>query len=235
MLINSAIEKLDGAFHLTNTDMKNEIFKVRDHCREKLSRYTLRAFDAIALPPHPVILDVGCGTGSTTLMLAGKTDAYFHALEPDKEALDWFREKMHRKGLEDRFNLHEGSVYDLEKSNQKFDLVLAEGLLNIIGFEKGLPLLAAQMKETGYLIIHDEWKDDLLKKKMFREQKLNLIQSIKLDQQVWWDEYYSCLEKMIAERTLHDFMQSDVKEISEYRLKPELFCSVIYVLQSINH
>mgnify|MGYP006277917927 CR=1 FL=1 len=229
---NLATEKLERDIHLTNTDMNKQASIVRDHCRAKLSQYTLGAFDAIALPANPLILDVGCGTGVTTLLLAEKANATFYAVEPDKALLARFQEKIQEKGWEDRFKLIEGAAFDLEKLNHKFDLVLAEGLLNIIGFEKGLPLLAAQLNENGYLIIHDELKDDLHKKKIFRDRKLDLIYEQKLDEKVWWNDYYICLEKGIEEMKLHDFMQSDLNEIRQYRKEPELFQSVIYVLKN---
>jgi len=88
-----------------------------------------------------------------------------------------------------------GSILDPSLSlPRKTDITLAEGLLNIIGFENGMQKLIRYTKANGYLIIHDELKHDRKKRTFFEKEHLKLLGSFQLNPDVWWNDYYACLE-----------------------------------------
>jgi methylase of polypeptide subunit release factors len=50
--------------------MTINILKIKDQCRKNLSRFTERALSSIPELDNPIILDIGCGTGVPTILLA---------------------------------------------------------------------------------------------------------------------------------------------------------------------
>lgn len=206
-------------------------FKLIDSCRENLIKYTIKAFSIIPKMDYPYILDIGCGTGVPTLALMDICDGYFTALDSDKSSLLWLQEKANRMKYNERIEIINASVYDEIKLKNKFDVILAEGLLNVIGFESGLNILLNKIKKGGYIIIHDELKDDAKKRKIFENNKLLLLDSFVLNNDVWWNEYFYPLEKKIEESKEQEIFKKEIKEIDEYRNNPELFQSIYYVLK----
>ena len=100
----------------------------------------------------------------------------------------------------------------------------------MIGFETGLLMLIKYLKAIGYLIIHDEFKNDREKKDIFKKHNLELLNSFVLDENVWWDDYYGCLEKSIIKEN-EELFAREVNEIIEFKKNPEIFRSIYYVLK----
>lgn len=103
-------------------------------------------------------------------------------------------------------------------------------MLNVIGFEAGLPLLTKRLKNIGYLIIHDEFKNDREKKAIFKTYNLELLNSFILDENVWWDDYYRCLEESITKEN-EGLFEREINEMIEFKKNPEMFKSIYYVLE----
>jgi SAM-dependent methyltransferase len=211
--------------------MNQIVSQVKDDCRKNLAKYTLRAFSVIPAMKNPLILDAGCGTGVPSLVLTENCDGTVYAVDPDPESLEWFQMKVDALDLTGRIRIIQGSILDPGLLSQKFDIVLAEGLLNVIGFEKGLQVLISYIKENGYLIIHDEWKKDAKKRIYFEKKHLKLIRSFYLDHNVWWNDYYDCLEKSIKRINDNKLFGQEISEINAYKNDPADFRSVYYILK----
>ena len=87
---------------------------------------------------NPKILDIGCGTGVPTLELAKISDGQIIAIDIDQDALDVLSKYIENLGLTDRIKVLNRSLLDLGFSNERFDIIWAEGVLQFIGFEKAL-------------------------------------------------------------------------------------------------
>ena len=210
---------------------KNAIrFRVRDECRKNLLHHTLRAFSMIPPHPRPRILDMGCGTGVPALGLLGACDGTLLAMDPDGAALERLREKAGAMGLLDRITILRGSLFETTLEGGPFDIVLAEGLLNTMDFEKGCDALAGHCRDGGYLLIHDECRDDPGKRACFRRRGLALVGSFVLDERVWLREYVAPLEERVRAARDDALFDNELKEIEQYRLDPGSFRSVYYVL-----
>ena len=122
-------------------------------------------------------------------------------------------------------------------------MILAEGLFNIIGFQKGLLLASKYLKDKGFIIIHDELKENEWKLKLFEENNFYLIASFILDEKVWWEKYFYCVEKElnnIKELNQKDFdfketFKCEIAEIEMYKKDPSKNKSIYYIVQKGKH
>ncbi len=206
-------------------------YRVRDECRGNLAGYTLRAFSLIPTITRPKILDMGCGTGVPALALLGACDGTVCAVDPDAQALDWLREKAGALGLHNRITILRGTLFETTPPGGPFDIILAEGLLNAVDFEKGFDALAGHCRKNGCLIIHDEWKDDAGKRSFFGGRGMELLGSFPLDEEIWGREYVAPLEERISTIGDDALFEIELKEIEAYRLDPGSFRSIYYVLK----
>lgn len=215
--------------------------KIKDRCREGLLQYSRRAFETLPEIDKPEILDLGCGTGVVALEIAKMTNGNITAVDTDIDALEWFESKVRAQNLSDRISIIRGSVFNVKIPLDGFDIIVAEGLLNIIGFETGVKSFSAWLRKEGYFIIHDELKRRENKLRIINKHHYKLINSFVLDENVWWKHYCSILEDILncerAEmKTEEEFQRTYAMELSELELfkrKPAQFRSIYYVLKKI--
>jgi ubiquinone/menaquinone biosynthesis C-methylase UbiE len=216
--------------------MEMNPFEIKDICRNKLTRYLIRAVSAIPRKQKYTILDLGCGSGVPTIVLSQHFDSIIYAVDIDERALNHLKGKIAKLNLKDRILIFQQSVFEIDFADKYFDIVLAEGLLNIIGFEKGLQLVNPLIKDQGYFVIHDEVKDYDEKIEIIKRYGLSLIHSFILDEHIWWNDYYRCLEEYfqsLNDKIVLTQFDNENKEIEKYRNQPALFKSVYYLLKKI--
>ena len=212
--------------------MKVNIFEIKDECRKGLTEYSLKAFAMITPCESPVILDMGCGTGVPSLAIAEKYEGTIYAIDSDAPSIERFREKASRSGLSNRINMIHGPVPDMIPQDMKFDIIIAEGLLNVIGFLNGLKIIKEVIRPGGYVIIHDEMKDDETKRRMFTEHGFTLLDTFRLEKDIWWERYYKCLDLKIREADDKEAFKNELDEIDEFNRHPEQFSSTYYILKN---
>ena len=212
--------------------------QIKDRCRQGLLKYTRKAFLSIPPVDNPEILDIGCGTGVPTLEIASLTAGHITAVDADSSALAWLEKKISDAGYEDRITLINDSVFTLSFQEKQFDIIVAEGLFNMTGFEKGLRYFTPFLKNNGHFLIHDEDTARDEKHELFTGLGYTLIFSLELDESVWWNDYCACLEKSMQEyRTCRDFdriFAGEIQELDMYRRAPSRFRSIYYVLRKDN-
>ena len=113
--------------------------------RKRLAKYSRKALRMIPVIERPRILDIGCGSGVSTLELARLTDGEIMGLDIDQNALNRLNRKIEKAGLSDRFKTLNCSLLDMGLPNESFDIIWSEGSIFVIGFVKGL-----QGMETSY-------------------------------------------------------------------------------------
>jgi len=212
--------------------MKKDILEIKDECRNNLCRYTIQAFSIIPEIEKPLILDIGCGTGVTLLSLAKKFDGTIYGVDPDMASINRLKKKVSGLKLNERIKIFNDSIFNTDLFQFKFNIALAEGLLNVVGFEKGLPLLINYVKKDGFIIIHDELKDDTEKRTIFESYNLKMLESFTLNPDVWWNEYYDCLEKKIKNIYNGNQFENELKEIEGYKKNPLNYRSIYYILRN---
>lgn len=105
------------------------------------------------LPENPVALDMGCGSGAQTLVLAS-SGCSVTAVDIHPIMLERLSQQAGNKGLSHQIRPICSSMYDY-KHDMPVDLVWSEGAVYIIGFENGLRLWQPFLKEGGYLVVSE--------------------------------------------------------------------------------
>ncbi len=115
-------------------------------CREA----TLKALNMLKdLPERPAVLDIGCGCGMQTLLLADKLRTKIIAIDNHRPVLEHLKHSAETKGLD--IETRELSMIDMPFDRASFDLLWCEGAIFIIGLLRGLRDFYDYLKVNGYL------------------------------------------------------------------------------------
>lgn len=107
------------------------------------------------------IADIGCGTGSSALLLAADTGAHVTAIDLFPQFLTRLSERADAAGISSRIGTSAASMDALDYANETFDLLWCEGAIYNIGFEKGLRTWRPMLKDGGYIAVTDAtWLTD---------------------------------------------------------------------------
>ncbi len=216
--------------------MNKEYFNIKDRCRKNLIKHLFKAISIIPPIEKPLLLDVGCGSGVPTLSLFQKFKGNVIALDIDNKSLNRLEEKIKEQNLSDKITLINNSFFEVNLEENQFDIILAEGFLNVVGFQNGFLKLIQVLKRNRYLIIHDDFLNQNNKIKIIENNNCKVLNSFRLDEQIWWDDYYMSLEKEISSIENMEFLalfESDLKEIEYYKQNSSKFNSVYYVIEKL--
>ena len=112
---------------------------------EDCTREALRRLPA--LPAAPRVLDLGCGSGSSTLVLAAALRTKVIAIDIHQPFLDQLQATARERGLEQLIETRCADMAAPGVPSGSVDLLWSEGAIYLLGFGDGLrlwrPLLAA--------------------------------------------------------------------------------------------
>ena len=110
---------------------------------------------ALAMAPdlgaEPTVLDLGCGPGSATALLAGRTGGRVVAVDLHAPFLGEVRDKAASEGVSSRVLPVHAGMDALPFGPGSFDLVWSEGALYNVGFGRGLEVSREVLKPRGTL------------------------------------------------------------------------------------
>jgi len=211
----------------------------KDRIRKRLLKYTRKAFRMLPQLDKPRILDIGCGSGVSTMELARWSDGEVVGLDIDQDMLDVLSGSVEKAGLADRVKVINLSLLDMEFPDESFDVIWSEGSIFVIGFKKGLQEWKRLLKPDGFMVVHDERGNV--------EEKLGLISScgyellgyFELDTETWWTEYFVPLEKLVFETRkkyadsteVFEALHGAQRELDMFKKNPERNSSVCFVMK----
>jgi DNA-binding transcriptional MerR regulator/SAM-dependent methyltransferase len=176
-------------------------------CREA----TLKALGLLAdLPTNPKVLDIGCGCGMQTQILAQELRTKILAIDNHRPLLDHLDRVAAGKGLD--IDTMEMSMMDISFDKESFDLLWSEGSIFIIGLARGIKEFRTYLKPGGYLAFTELcWlaDDPPAEAKAFFDRVYpdikttdqvsrlavaagyRVVGTFNLPDSAWWDDYYT--------------------------------------------
>jgi len=101
------------------------------------------------------VADIGCGTGSSTLVLAKELDAQVTAVDFLPEFLSLLEDAADRAGLSDRITTLTASMEALPFAKSGFDAIWSEGAIYNMGFAAGIRAWREFLKPNGILAVSE--------------------------------------------------------------------------------
>jgi DNA-binding transcriptional MerR regulator/ubiquinone/menaquinone biosynthesis C-methylase UbiE len=115
---------------------------------------TLKALAHVPIVPKN-ILEVGCGKGLATLILANSFNAKMTSVDNEQSALDSLSQVLSEKGLTQKVKLCCASMTDLPFEHKSVDLIWSEAAAYIMGVENALVNWQKLLKDNGILVFSD--------------------------------------------------------------------------------
>jgi SAM-dependent methyltransferase len=206
------------------------------------------------------ILDIGCGNGAQTIVLASNIDGTIVAVDNHQPYLTELQRRAEAKGLSGKIQpcLRDMSDLDLEKGS--FDLIWSEGALYNMGFREGLAVCHQLLTAGGLLAVSELcWlqPDPPEECRQFFASEYpamvdidanlatikscgyDLLGYFTLPESAWLETYYAPLEyrlqlfreKYAAEPERMEIIDSIQREIEIYRRHSRYYGYVFYLMQ----
>jgi ubiquinone/menaquinone biosynthesis C-methylase UbiE len=210
-----------------------------DYFRKKFIKYTRKAFQLLPKLKNPKILDICCGSGLPTIELAKLSDGEIVGVDIDGFQLSKLNRKIMGEGYANRVKAIKCSILKLDFPNESFDIIWAEGVIRILGFEKSLQEWNHFLRHEGYLVIHDAINMVSDKLEHISHWGYKLINYFLLPENIWWTEMYEPLEIQIKKlRKKYKDSNEALKILKKYqneinlvKKNPEVHNSAFYIIQ----
>lgn len=107
------------------------------------------------LPERPRVLDLGCGPGRQTRVLARELQTTIEAVDIHRPFLDQLEREAEAEGLAQWITTREGDMSALEVEPASVDLIWSEGAIYIVGFSAGLRTWRPWLKPGGLVVVSE--------------------------------------------------------------------------------
>jgi SAM-dependent methyltransferase len=181
---------------------------------------TLRALALVpGVGPRTRVLDVGCGTGCQTLLLARNSLARIVAVDNHPPFIDLLIREAERLGVADRLEARVADMRRLDFADGSFDLIWCEGAIYNVGVETGLRDWRRLLGRGGHVALTEVcWRkpNRPVECAAFWNQEYPAIRDapallaaidacgyetlghFPLAASAWWDDYYGPLQQNVA-------------------------------------
>ena len=170
------------------------------------------------LPDRPAMLDVGCGPGMQTLVLAETLNGTVTAVDLYPEYLGQLQQRAEAAGLAERIEIVAGDMTALPYLPQSFDLIWSEGAAYVMGFAAAFNAWRALLKPAGCIAVSelvwlvpdppseaaaffaDEYPamtDVETNLGAIRSCGYDVLGHFTLPDDAWWQNYYTPLEEKL--------------------------------------
>lgn len=113
---------------------------------------TLVALKKVPINAHN-ILEIGCGLGIATRLLADQCNAQIIAIDNDEDAIKALQ--VNNQAYADKIRFECASMTDLPYADQTFDLIWSEGSAYIMGVNNAFKQWRSLLSDDGVLVLSD--------------------------------------------------------------------------------
>ncbi|MBL8923094.1 MAG: class I SAM-dependent methyltransferase [Myxococcaceae bacterium] len=206
-----------------------------------------RALELCAdLPTEPRVLDLGCGVGGQTLHLAELLPgAHLTALDSHAPSIERLRTTVAARGLEGRVRPLVGDMARSGLPAGHFDLLWSEGALYNLGLENALGVCHGLLRPGGTVAFTDAvWRKEGAPPEVragfeadyptmgrvadvlaaLARTGFSLNGHFTLPDEAWWDDFYTPMERRIAElEVTHAGDPDALATLEQLAQEPELY------------
>jgi cyclopropane fatty-acyl-phospholipid synthase-like methyltransferase len=223
---------------------------------------TLEALALVpAVGPHTRVLDIGCGTGLQTLVLATHSPARFVGIDSHAPFVDELNRQARAMGIADRLEGRAADMRHLDFPSGSFDVIWSEGAIYVVGFETGLrewrPLLApgghltvteaCWMKPGAPLECMEFWQQEYpairdvpTRLRTIGDCGYETVGHFALPASSWWDDYYRPLQHNLdkfrarhrGEEAAQALVDSVQREIDIWHKYSEFYSYEFFVMRA---
>ena len=208
------------------------------------------------------IVDIGCGTGGQTMVIANNTSGNITAIDLSPIFIDIFNVNSQKLNLQDRVNGILGSMDNLPFQNEELDLIWSEGAIYNIGFERGINEWHKFLKKGAFVAISEaSWftqerpveidefwnreypEIDTISNKVTQMEKAGYIPiaTFVLPEYCWTENFYApqvsaqkkFLQKKIGNKTAEELVENQRHEAELYYKYKEFYGYVFYIGKKI--
>ena len=220
---------------------------------------TRQAIDRLPeLPPSPTVVDMGCGPGRHTVILARELGCPVTGVDVHEPFLEQLRRLAAEEGVSHLVSTHVGSMMEPEEKPGSVDLIWAEGAIYIAGFAEGLRLWRPLLKDGGLIVAseltwltpyrvmeaEEFWEEgypamtDIVGNVAHAEaQGFQVLDHFTLSSVDWWTDYYGPLRDRIAQlrptadAALSAVMDETVHEMDVHARFGDSYSYVFYLMR----
>jgi SAM-dependent methyltransferase len=185
--------------------------------------------------PDTRVLDIGCGTGRQTRVLAEHSAAHFVAIDNHPPFVEELARDAETLGLADRIDARVGDMRRLDFPPGSFDLIWCEGAIYVVGFETGLRDWRPLLGPGGHMAVTEVcWSkpDPPSECAAFWAQEYPAIRPVPdmlnvipecgyetvghfaLPPSAWWDDYYRPLQQNVTKFSECHRDEPDAQELA---------------------
>jgi ubiquinone/menaquinone biosynthesis C-methylase UbiE len=204
------------------------------------------------------IIDIGCGTGGQTMVLAQHVPGKITGIDLFPAFIDLFNAHAGRLNLQERVEGIVGSMENLPFQEEEFDLIWSEGAIYNIGFERGLNEWRKFLKPGGYIAVSEAswftderpeeintfWQEaypeiDTIPRKVAQMQQSGYIPvaNFILPENCWTDNFYTpqvetqeaFLQKYEGNHAAEEFVEYQRYEARMYSIYKKYYGYVFYI------
>lgn len=244
---------IDQAFFKLHGDLPRQGVGADWCTREALKR----------LPPlrkPPAIIDLGCGPGRQTIVLAQHFRSPVQAVDQCAPFLEQMADAAQAAGVADLITARHEDFRTLPDAPGSFDLVWSEGATKLLGFEQAVALWAPLLRARGILVVSDyTWLADPRPPELERywngvypgmgdlqtnlarakQAGLTVFDHFTLPRSAWWDEYYAPLSRRVAalrddarnDPALADLLAAAQEEITLFQRWSDRYGALFYLMR----
>ncbi|MFP2905639.1 SAM-dependent methyltransferase [Pyxidicoccus sp. 3LFB2] len=211
-----------------------------------------------ALPPSPRVVDMGCGTGRQTLVLAEALRTRILAVDLHRPYLDQLEREARARDLTALIDARQADMGALGLPSGSVDLLWSEGAIYHLGFGPGLRRWRPLLAQGGHVAVTEcTWLTDARPAEAARfwaegyptmgtiadnrataeAEGYTVLDTFTLPPSAWWDDYYSPLLQRVerlrptADAELREACAFAEGETDLYRRHGDSYGYVFYLLR----